>query len=66
MSVEGPERRGKILISREDRARIRELMLLRSGVGQVDDMYKQYVRDEISAVRRWLKQLEQALDSDDS
>jgi hypothetical protein len=28
----------------------------------VDDMYKQYVRDEIAAARRWLKQLEQALD----
>lgn len=66
VSVEGPERRGKILISREDRARIRELMLLRSGVGQVDEAYKQYIRDEIAAVRRWLKLLEQALDGDGS
>lgn len=66
LPAEGQERRGKILISREGRARIRELMLLRSGVGQVDPAYKQYVRDEIAAARRWLKQLEQALDGDDS
>lgn len=61
-----PERRGKILISREDRARIRELMLLRSGVGQVDEPTKQAIRDEIAVARRWLKQLEQALDSGQS
>lgn len=61
---DGPHRRGKILISREDRSRIRELMLLRSGVGQVDQLTKQYIRDEIAVARRWLKQLEQALDSD--
>ncbi len=39
-------------------------MLLRSGVGQVDIPTKQYIRDEIALARRWLKQLEQALDSD--
>lgn len=62
----GPHRRGKILISRGDRARIRELMLLRSGVGQVDNPTKQYIREEINAARRWLKHLEQALDDDKS
>jgi hypothetical protein len=59
----GPARRGKILISREERSRIRELMLLRSGVGQVDETTKQTIREEIALARRWLKQLEQALDS---
>jgi hypothetical protein len=58
----GPHRRGKILISREDQAKLRELMRIRGGVGQANSSTKQVVRQEITAARRWLTQLEQALD----
>jgi hypothetical protein len=62
---DGPHRRGKILISRENRVKIRELMSLRSGVGQLDIQTRRYIHDEINAARRWLRQLEQALEVDE-
>jgi hypothetical protein len=60
----GPHRRGKILISREDQAKLRELMRIRGGVGESNKSTKNLVRQEITAARRWLTQLEEALDKD--
>jgi hypothetical protein len=64
LSSDGPHRRGKILISRENRAKIRDLMALRGGVGQLGNVEKGQVRDDIATARRWLEQLEQSLDAD--
>jgi hypothetical protein len=37
-------------------------MRIRGGVGEADEPTKQLIREEMSAVRRWLKQLEKAVD----
>lgn len=58
---DGPHRHGKSLLSREDKASLRLLMSLRSGVGEADTETKQMVLDKITQTRRWLDDLENQL-----
>ncbi len=62
---DGPHRRGKILISRQNRAKIRHLMALRGGAGQLGKKEKRKLRDDIAIARNWLEQLEQTLAEDE-
>jgi hypothetical protein len=50
-----------MLLSRENKARLKWLMSVRGGVGQADNPTKERVLDEINNARRWLEQLEQAV-----
>ncbi|MBZ0293846.1 MAG: ParB N-terminal domain-containing protein [Anaerolineae bacterium] len=58
---DGPHLQGKSLLSRADKANLRLLMSLRSGVGEADAETKQVVLDKIAETRRWLDDLESQL-----
>lgn len=58
---DGPHRYGKNLISRRNKAILRELMTLRSGVGEADVQTKREILEKIDNARHWLDTLEKSV-----
>ena len=58
---DGPHKHGKALITRKNKADLRELMAIRSGVGQADIQTKQMILEKIDNAKQWLEQLEKTV-----
>ncbi len=56
----GPHLHGKRLISPENKAVLRDLMKIRSGVGEADSQTRQAILEKIDNARHWLDELENA------
>ncbi len=54
-------KRGKPLISKENQGVVKELLVLRDGVGQANKNTKAQILNSIDDVRRWLDDLEKAV-----
>ncbi len=61
---DGPHKHGKALISRKYKADLRELMTIRSGVGQADNQTKQMILEKINNAKLWLEALEKTVGPD--